>query len=101
MHSIALPTVRDPDQTSRAPLTVRSLREHTPAKCVDFAHTDRGSFILYKVFTYATSNTDDKRFSEEDNRMIRLPNEVPRCHLVPEHHRLRSPDYNHLGSSER
>ena len=39
----------------------------------DSAHIDGKPFVSYKAFTYATSNLHDKRFSEEEKRVLRIP----------------------------
>lgn len=39
----------------------------------DFAHIDGEPFLSNKVLTHATSNPDDKRFSEDAKQGLQIP----------------------------
>ena len=51
----------------------------------DFAHIEGDPFLSYKAFTYATSNPDDKRFSEEVKRVLQTPRTHNDAINSPEH----------------
>ena len=70
-----------------------------PGKCVGFANPGRDPLLPYNIFTYVTSTTDDKRFSEVENRVIKILTYEDAVHS-PEQHRLRSLDHRRFGSSD-
>ena len=71
MYRITRPLVQDPIQESRIPSTTRTQQEHRgqphqPRVCVNFTCTERNPF----------------RISEGENRVIKIPNDILRCHLL-------------------
>ena len=52
---------------------------------VDSAYIYGEPFLPYKAFTYATSNLHDKRFSEEEKRVVQIPRTYTDAINSPEH----------------
>ena len=48
-------------------------RIKTMGMCEDPAHINEEYSLPYKVFTYSTSNLDDKRFSDDADRVVQIP----------------------------